>query len=249
MSVSYKCMNRRRFLIFLIVIILIIDLAYFYPKLTGHITKSQYKLEPAFCKKVIDGDTIEIEINHTAGTVRLLGINTPEKGRVFYEDAQDFLKQIENKTIYIQRDYDNEDKYDRLLRYVFYEDNFMNEQILENGLANLYIYGELFHQDELESAQEKARLSQRGIWKKSNSKCRDCIELLELNAEDEYFILKNHCSFQCELEGKDEANHFFDITLSGEEEKTIHSKGRVWNNDGDSLFLRDEDGLLLYYTY
>ena len=51
------------------------------------------------------------------------------------------------------------------------------------------------------------------------------------------------------MEGKDEANHFFNIILKGREEKVIRSEGNIWNNDVDSLFLRDENGLLLYYHY
>ena len=55
---------------FIIVIILLIDLAYFYPKLTGKITKD-YERVTVNISKVIDGDTIDIDI----GRVRLLGIN------------------------------------------------------------------------------------------------------------------------------------------------------------------------------
>jgi len=243
-------MNTKRLLMFFIVMIVLVDLAYFYPRLTGLSGKEfKYQKEPAFCLRVIDGDTIEIKINKTIESVRLLGINTPEKGKPFYDEAKIFLSEMENKSIEILRDSEDRDKYGRMLRYAFYENRFLNKELLENGLANTYFYEELWYQKQLIEAQEKARQEQRGLWKKSNGKCSNCIELLELNPREEYFILKNNCDFSCELEAKDEANHFFNIEINGKEEKKIESKGNIWNNNRDSLFLRDKEGLVLYYSY
>lgn len=53
------------------VIIILIDLAYFYPKLTG---KTVYETKTANITRVIDGDTIETDIR----VIRLLGINNKE---------------------------------------------------------------------------------------------------------------------------------------------------------------------------
>ena len=40
--------------------------------------------------------------------------------------------------------------------------------------------------------------------------------------------LKNNCNFSCEdLEAKDEANHFFEISLNSGEQKIISSKGKI----------------------
>ena len=48
--------------------------------------------------RVIDGDTVELEDGRT---IRLLNINTPEKGRPFSDEATDFLKEYEKaKEIY-----------------------------------------------------------------------------------------------------------------------------------------------------
>ena len=41
-----------------------------------------------FIERIIDGDTIESDI----GNIRLLGINTPERGEKYYNEARDFLK-------------------------------------------------------------------------------------------------------------------------------------------------------------
>lgn len=236
-------MKIKRFLLFLVVVILFLDLSYFYPKLTG---KATYEIEIVNVTKIIDGDTLVIDNNVK---VRLLCTNAPEKNKQYYDEAKNKLAGLENKDAKILRDKIDADKYNRKLRYVFYRDRFINREILEEGLANLYLCDGLRHEKDLKKAQEKAREQEKGLWKKSTGECRDCVELLELNTEEEYFILKNKCDFDCELEAKDEANHFFEINLEPEEEKTIKSKGDVWNNAGDSLFLRDESGLVLYYHY
>jgi micrococcal nuclease len=237
-------MKTSRLLIFLAIIIILIDLAYFYPRLTGQVVK--YKTEPAIVTKVLDGDTIEID-NQTR--VRLLCINTPEKGKPFYDQAKDFLEQLENQEIEILRDKEDRDRYNRSLRFIFYKDQLINKKILEKGLAHVYLCEGLIFERELEKAEKEARENEEGLWKKSTSKCRNCIDLLELDPVEEFFILKNNCNYPCSFEAKDEANHFFDIDMEAGEQKTIKSKGKVWNNAGDRLFLRDEKGVLFYYLY
>lgn len=237
-------MKTKRVLLFLTVMILLIDLAYFYPYLTGEVVR--YEIEPALATKILDGDTIEIN-NQTR--VRLLCINSPEKGKPYYEEAKLFLTKIDNKEIGILRDSEDRDRYNRSLRYIFYDGEMVNKEILEQGLAHVYLCAGLRYEKELQKAEEKARENEIGIWKKSTSECAGCIELLELNAEEEFFILKNNCNLDCKLEGKDEANHFFKIGMLAGEEKRIESKGNIWNNDGDRLFLRDGEGLVLYYSY
>jgi len=233
-------MNKTRVLLFLAIIILLVDLAYFYPQLTGQAVK----LEIVNLTDVIDGDTIAI---NNESRVRLLCINTPERGKRGYDEAREFLEKLEGEDIGILKGKYDEDKYNRKLRYLFYGNKFLNKEILNLGLGNLYMC-EGKYSKELEKAEESARKNELGIWEKSTT-CGGCIKLLELNATEEFFILRNSCSFTCELLGKDEANHFFNIQIKKGEDKTINSKGRVWNNDGDSLFLWDDEGLVLYYSY
>ncbi len=70
-------MKLKRILIFLFIIILLSLLSFYYPKLTGKsISDPQnYEKEPAFVIKVVDGDTIHVNINDKEEVVRLLGIN------------------------------------------------------------------------------------------------------------------------------------------------------------------------------
>jgi micrococcal nuclease len=235
-------MKPARFFAFLAIIILITNLAYFYPGITG---KGIYEAEMMYVKEVLDGDTFKTE----SESVRLLCINAPEKNKPYYEEARSFISEFQGKEVQALRDREESDRYERKLRFVFLGDRFINKELVENGLAHLYLCEGTRYYSDLLDAEKKAREKEEGMWKKSASKCADCIELLELNAEEEYFTLRNNCNYKCEGEGKDEANHFFEIILEAGEEKIIESKGRIWNNDGDRLFIRDSEGLLFYYEY
>jgi endonuclease YncB( thermonuclease family) len=70
-----------------------------------------------FVYRVIDGDTIVT----SAGTVRLIGIDAPEKSDCGYEEAkQELTTLVEGKTVDLVTDpsQDDRDKYGRYLRYV-----------------------------------------------------------------------------------------------------------------------------------
>ena len=121
-----------RLLVFLAVVIVIINLSYFYPRLTG---KGFYKPETVVVTEVLDGDTFKTE----EGSVRLLCINAPEKNKQYYQESKEFLKEFENKEVYVLRDKTDRDKYSRRLRFVFYKDMFITKELVEEGLAHLYL--------------------------------------------------------------------------------------------------------------
>lgn len=119
--------------------------------------------EEAKLIRVIDGDTIEVGLNNTQYSVRLIGINTPEsvapdsyktKNSIEGTEASNTVKDIlsDVETVYLQKDVSDTDKYDRLLRYVWLEkpndENNINEistkmlnAILVNkGIAEITTY-------------------------------------------------------------------------------------------------------------
>jgi len=201
--------------------------------------------------RVIDGDTIETSI----GKVRLKGVNCPEKNERYWREAKSFLEERLKKTVGVE--ITGEDRYQRNLAYVFSSGKLINQEILRFGFGHLYYYDEDKYFNKMRKAEEAAKENEIGIWKKSADKCSRCINLVELNEEDpgEYLVLENVCSFDCDLSGwtiKDEATHLrkLDFEIKAGEEKKIEYSGRVWNDGGDSLFLRDEKGLLvLFYRY
>lgn len=244
-------------------------LAYYYPYLQSIATgqaivnenKTDYQKEQGFVTRVIDGDTIVVsgaEIGNDIH-VRLLGINTPEKKMPYSDDAINFLKRtIENKDIELLRDYTDEDKYERKLRYVFYENRFVNLEILEQGLATSFMLDGLKNEDKLKKAESSARENEIGLWEESSDECKNCIILEKIDCENEYFVLKNNCTFLCNLSAwvvKDDANHFFKLSiLNAFESRTYNSDidelkktKDVWNNAGDRFFMRDWEGKLVVF--
>jgi len=239
---------KTRLLVFIIVLILLVDLALIYPKLTGKITQGvEYRYVNV--SQVIDGDTFEAKTESGTEKFRLLGINTPEKSQDFYQEAKSFLQQFENKTLKLE-DF-GKDKYQRTLGYAYYNNQLINKEILENGLANLYYYQRDNHYNELEKAEKRAQSKGLGIWKKSDD--YGCIELAKLQYEEqercknqEQLILKNNCeTIKATL--KDDATHIYNLELpSG---LFVKNFSCIWNNEGDSLYLSDKSGLLLFYRY
>lgn len=249
-------MKFKRFFIFIFLIVLLALLSIYYPHLTGKsISNNQeYELEEVFVTRVIDGDTLVYEINNITYNCRLLGINTPEKSQAYYQEAKDFLKQVENKTIAVLKDKEDEDKYGRKLRYVFYKNNLLNAEILQEGFATSFMLDGLKYKGKFRNAENYARNNGIRLWEKSENICQGCIKLLELNYIDEFFIINNNCNFDCDLNGwiiKDDANHFFKLdNLNAEETRRYDSKTKIWNDNGDRFFMRDEiGGLVVFYEY
>lgn len=108
-----------------------------------------FKIEKTYTyyqvKKVFDGDTILLS---NGKKVRFLGINTPEvesrnkPTQAGGAEAKRWLtKQLLNKKVRLEKDVEKKDKYDRLLAYIFTEDNrHLNLELLERGLATVSIY-------------------------------------------------------------------------------------------------------------
>ncbi|MDY6931694.1 MAG: thermonuclease family protein [Halobacteriota archaeon] len=169
---------------------------------------------------VIDGDTVRLQ---NGDKVRLLGINTPEKGQPYYEEATDKLKElVEGREVLLEGDSEDKDKYERLLRYIYVEDTFVNLELVRGGYANVYIMSpNTKYSDELIEAEEGAKNAGKGLWQQSDD-FSDCVGILYFhwnadendcnNLNDEYVSFKNTCSESIDMTGwtvQDEANHVY----------------------------------------
>ena len=125
--------------------------------------------------KVVDGDTIDIDMNGTIERLRLIGMNTPETVdprrpvECFGADASKKAKELlVGKKVKIVNDgtQGNRDKYGRLLRYVFLEDGtFFNLWMIQNGYAHEYTYAVPYaYQADFKQAEVYARENNLGLW-------------------------------------------------------------------------------------
>jgi micrococcal nuclease len=90
--------------------------------------------------RVIDGDTFQYydQNSNKVLTVRLLCVNTPEKGKDGYDEATSYLRSlIMSKEVILNASVTDKDKYGRSLRYVYVNDmgtiEFVNKMVLDNG--------------------------------------------------------------------------------------------------------------------
>lgn len=98
--------------------------------------------------RVVDGDTIVVDIDGTAETVRLIGVDTPEsvhpdadKNTEAGVAASDYTKAaLEGKEVELELDVQERDKYGRLLAYVYLDGVMYNKTLLEEGIADIATY-------------------------------------------------------------------------------------------------------------
>ena len=93
-------------------------------------SSNEVELQQATVERVVDGDTIIVDLDGVEQRVRLIGVDTPEsvhpdesRNSEAGDVASDFTKSIvkQGDTVYLQKDVSDTDKYDRLLRYVWLE--------------------------------------------------------------------------------------------------------------------------------
>jgi endonuclease YncB( thermonuclease family) len=96
--------------------------------------------------RVIDGDTFEYYdgISNKILKVRLLCVNTPEKGKNGYENATAYLRYLVlYREVTLNSSITDKDKYGRLLRFVYVNNNgdilFVNKLILDKGYGKLMV--------------------------------------------------------------------------------------------------------------
>lgn len=144
---------------------------------------------------VVDGDTIDT----TAGRVRILGVNAPERGERCYGESKEFLKSLLGSSVKLERDFIGKDRYGRLLRYVHANVSIPLEMV-RKGYAKAYcIFPNYRYRSELEEAQARAMNEGKGcLWKPSNN---SCLRISEVSRDGEWVRIMNHCPWEASLEG------------------------------------------------
>jgi len=230
---------------------LIVSDVFIFNTLSG---SSKPSLEKATVSRVIDGDTLKLEDGRT---VRLLNINSPEKGTPNCNHSSDFLKQFENKSI--EMDITGTDKYKRTLARIYSGEDYLNLKLVQLGLASKF----LVDKNELalfSEAEESAIRNAVGIW--IHSKHFGCFES-EIDKDEEFVFLENKCP-QINLDKwmlKDESRKIYTFKNLSFERIILHSpagidnstdifwnnKDNIWNSDRDTLYLFDSEGNIVHH--
>ena len=125
---------------------------------------------------VIDGDTVDIEINGQTERVRLIGVNTPETKHptkpieCFGPEASAYMIQLLPKgtDVRIERDEEARDRYGRMLLYLYRDsDNlFINLDLISRGYGTpMSIEPNTFHRNDFVHAAALAEATNVGLWK------------------------------------------------------------------------------------
>lgn len=123
--------------------------------------------------RVVDGDTIVVNFNGINEKVRLIGVDTPEsvhpnetknteKGILISNYTKERLS---GKSVELEFDIQERDKYGRLLAYVYVDGYMYNKELLEKGYAKVATYPpNVKYVDDFTKLQEKARKEKVGLW-------------------------------------------------------------------------------------
>jgi len=129
----------------------------------------------AVIESVVDGDTVSVQIGENTETLRLLGIDTPEKSggprpaECHGEEATNLARELlpAGTPVLLARDSEPRDVYGRLLTYVYRaeDDLFVNLAMLEQGAAApLSIKPNTTYDDLFARASADARRNNIGLW-------------------------------------------------------------------------------------
>lgn len=179
--------------------------------------------------RVIDGDTIELE---TGQKIRYIGIDTPETVhpdktvQCFGIEASNKNKElVEGKSVRLEKDVSETDRYGRLLRYVYLDDIFINKFLVEEGFAYSSTYPpDVKYQEIFKASQQKAQEQKKGLWSScSNAQSNLQPPSTSANQTDESScIIKGNISSSGEKIYHMPGQHFYDKTVIDE------SKGERW---------------------
>ncbi|MDE0804695.1 MAG: thermonuclease family protein [Acidimicrobiales bacterium] len=125
--------------------------------------------------RVIDGDTVDVDLDGQRERVRLIGVDTPESVaperpvQCYGVEASDHTRSLlpVGTVVRLERDEVGRDQYDRLLAYVYRVDDdlLVNLDLIEGGFADAVTYGDneaLY--DTFVAAESTARADGAGLW-------------------------------------------------------------------------------------
>lgn len=122
--------------------------------------------------RVVDGDTIEVNLRGRTVDVRLIGIDTPETVHpsepveCFGPEASNFTSaRLSDERVRLEFDVERTDRYGRTLAYVWLDDKLFNRMLVRQGFAQVSTYPpNVKYVERFTAAQRAAREADAGLW-------------------------------------------------------------------------------------
>lgn len=208
--------------------------------------------------EVVDGDTIRVLIDGLVYSVRYIGIDTPEnttQTEFFGKEATAKNSElVYGKEITLYKDKSETDPYNRLLRYVFVDDFFVNYELVAQGFATAVDYppdvscSALFH-----DAENSAKSQLLGLWVSVSAQATQSagtvsLVIIYVDKQAEFVEIKNNSneaislngwvllsergSQSCGLAGEIQPNEILRIwAQSGSTGYSCGNSSPIWNNN------------------
>ncbi len=118
---------------------------------------------------VVDGDTIDVAGCADAGRVRLILVDAPELSggaRCFSREATEYVRsRLLNRSVQMEQDVSNTDRFGRFLRYLWVDGELFNERMVRDGFAALAVFPpDVKYRDRIAAAEAEAKAANRGLW-------------------------------------------------------------------------------------
>jgi endonuclease YncB( thermonuclease family) len=108
--------------------------------------------------RIIDGDTFQ----SGNATIRLFGVNTPERGEACYDEATERLRELAGDLVRVEFGPRQGDQYSRILYYVYnMEGESIDEMLVREGLALAWL-DDGQHRNVLLAPEARAKEDGRG---------------------------------------------------------------------------------------
>lgn len=192
------------------------------------VTEQTEGFEIVIISRIIDGDTVELSDGRK---LRYIGIDTPEivhpstPSECFGADAKaENSTLVYGKTVRLEKDVSETDRYGRLLRYVYVGDMFVNEYLVLQGFAHASTFPpDVKYSKQFLEAEREARENNRGLW-------NDCSDTNSLGSsvDGASSVLGGSCEIKGNISSSGEK--IYHVPGCGSYDKTTidESKGERW---------------------
>jgi micrococcal nuclease len=126
----------------------------------------------ALVTRVVDGDTVEVQLGGREEDVRYIGVDTPESVapgqpvECYGNDASEFNRNlVEGERVRLEYGAERRDVYGRLLAYVYLRGDLVNAELLQRGYARTLAIAPNTDRAELfDRIEQRAANAGRGLW-------------------------------------------------------------------------------------